>query len=452
MWEYFVTHYVKLQYGIAFPLTEIAYVIGVLLILAPKTKNRRDVIGRAVDFVVVWLILTMGAGLIEKYFDWTVKISVLIPSIIFLYAVFRSKLPWDLRTVYGLLYYAIFVSSISISSWLGTISGAEIEIKNFITTAAQIVMLVGVPAYIRLLRLEKFGSAPKYCSALIILVSCIHVFEHEYCPIGVENVRVWLDIGFVIIELVSFHLYYSISKMYDEKTKLNILYLKQERENYVMEIAHSEIEKIKELRHDMKNHLTFMSYLVNEGKTEELKEYLEKYSTELYDALQFSLCGNYVIDYILNFEIKRANALGVTIDYKIFVPPQLPFDDKDLCSLLTNILDNAIEAASKMENKTVELNLKYKDNNFLIQCVNATDKFAEGKISSHLPTTKLNHEVHGYGMKIIRSVVKKYNGTLKITVQDQKFHLSLYLGKEEAENERFEREGVYERKNTNRHL
>lgn len=437
MWEYFVTHYVKLQYGIAFPLTEIAYVIGVLLILAPKMERKRDVLWRLGELFVLWLIMTMGAGVIEKRFDWIYKIYVVMSGAIVLYAVFRSKLPWDLRAVYGFLYYAIFISSLAISSYLGKISSDEMVIKNFVTTIIQVLMLVGASAYIRLFRIEKYSGAPKYCSFLIILISCIHFFAHEQLS-GTGDLRAWIEAGFVLIELVSFHLYYSISKMYDEKTKLNILYLKQERENYVMEIAHNEIEKIKELRHDMKNHLTFMSYLVNEGKTEELKEYLEKYSTELYDALQFSLCGNYVIDYILNFEIKRANSLGVTIDYKIFVPPQLPFEDKDLCSLLTNILDNAIEAASKMENKTVELNLKYKDNNFLIQCVNATDQFTEGKISSHLPTTKRNHAVHGYGMKIISSIVKKYNGTLKITVQDQKFHLSLYLGKKDVENEQIE--------------
>lgn len=433
MWDYFVTHYVNLQYGLAFPLTEMAYVIGILFILAPKTKTKKDLLWRLVDFVAVWLIMTMGAGLMEKYFDWIYKIYIIMPGIIVLYAVFRSKLPWDLRAVYGFLYYAIFISSISMSAYFGGISSNLMEVRNFVTAAVQIVMLIGVSMYIRFLRIEKYSGAPKYCSALIILISCIHVFSHEKLS-RVGDLRVWIEGGFVIIELVAFHLYYSISKMYDEKIKLNILYLKQERENYVMEIAHSEIEKIKELRHDMKNHLTFMSYLVNEGRTEELKEYLEKYSTELYDALQFSLCGNYVIDYILNFEIKRANSVGVTIDYKIFVPPQLPFDDKDLCGLLTNILDNAIEAASKMENKTVELNLKWKYNIFLIQCVNATDKFTDGKLSSHIPTTKVNREVHGYGMKIIRSVVKKYNGTLKITVQEQKFHLSLYLGQENTGN------------------
>lgn len=428
MWDYFITHYVNLQYGIAFVLTEVAYVIGILFILASKIKKKRDIIWRVIDLIVLWLIMTMGAGVIEKYFDWTKKIYILMPSIIVMYAVFRSKLPWDLRIVYGFLYYAIFLSSLSLSSYLGKLSGSVMTVKNLVATTVQILMLIGISAYIRFCGVEKYSVAPKYCSVLIIIISCIHVFVHEWLS-NVGDVRSWVEAGFIVIELAAFHLYYNISKMYDEKIKLNILYLKQERENYVMEVAHSEIEKIKELRHDMKNHLTFMSYLVNEGRTQELKEYLDKYSTELYDALQFSLCGNYAIDYILNFEIKRATSLGVKIDYKIFVPPQLPFDDKDLCSLLTNILDNAIEAAAKMEDKNVELKLEWKNDIFLVQCINATDKFTEGKISSHIPTTKRNSEVHGYGMKIIRSIVKKYNGIVKINVKDQKFRLSLYLGR-----------------------
>lgn len=433
VWDYFITHYVKLQYGIAFPLTEVAYIVGLLFILAPKIKRKRDIIWRWLELIVLWLLMTMGSGLIEKYFSWTKKIYILMPGIIVLYAVCRSKLPWNLRAVYGFLYYAVFLSSLSLSAYLGRISSDLMTIKNFVTTSVQILMLVGISSYIRFCRVERYSIAPKYCSALIILIAFIHILVHEWLS-EAGDIQAWIEAGFIVIELAAFHLYYSISKMYDEKIKLNIMYLKQERENYVMEIAHSEIEKIKELRHDMKNHLTFMSYLVNEGRTEELKEYLEQYSTELYDALQFSLCGNYAIDYILNFEIRRANSCGVKIDYKIFVPPQLPFDDKDLCSLLTNILDNAIEAAAKMTNKTIELKLEWKNDVFLIHCSNATDQFTEGKISSHIPTTKRNREVHGYGMKIIRSIVKKYNGTVKITVKDGKFRLSLYLGQELAEN------------------
>lgn len=430
MWDYFITHYIKLQYGIAFPLTECAYIVGILLLLAPNFKRKRDIVRRGLEFVILWLLMTAGAGLIEKYSFWVYKKYILMPGLIALYAVCCGKLPWNLRAVYGILYFSIFCSSLTVSSYLGNISSDLMAIKNSVTAFVQISMLIGIPLYIRLCRVEKYSVVPKYISVLIILIACIHIAAHELLA-TVGDVRFYVETGFIVIELVAFRLYYVISKMYDEKNKLNIMYLKQERENYVMEIAHSEIEKIKELRHDMKNHLTFMSYLMNEGRTAELKEYLEQYSSELYNALQYSLCGNYTIDYILNFEIGRANAYGVKIDYKILVPPRLPFDDKDLCSILTNILDNAIEAAAKMEDKTVVLKIEWKNEVCLISCSNATDRFTEGTISSQIPTTKPNQDVHGYGMKIIRATVKKYNGTVKIIVKDGKFRLSLYMGRKE---------------------
>ena len=427
MWDYFVTHYVNLQFGIAFPLTECAYVVGILLLLAPRFRRKSDIAWRGIEFVVLWLFMTICAGLIEQNASWVYKKYILMPILIALYAVCRCKLSWDLRAVYGILYFSIFCSSLTVSSYLGNIAGDSEAVHNVVTTGVQLLMLIGIPLYIRLCRVEKYSVVPKYCSVLIILIAGIHIAAHELLT-SAENVRFYIETGFVAIELVAFHLYYVISRIYDEKTKLNIMRLKQERENYVMEIAHSEIEKLKELRHDMKNHLTFMSYLVKEGRTDELKEYLEQYSSELYDALQFSLCGNYTIDYILDLEIRRANACGVKIDYKAIVPPQLPFDDKDLCGILTNILDNAIEAASKMDDKTIELKIEWKNEVCLISCSNATDRFPEGTISSHIPTTKSNREVHGYGMKIICAIVKKYNGAVKITVNDGRFRLSLYLG------------------------
>ena len=426
MWDYFVSHYIELQFGIAFPLTEIAYVIGISLIFSPKIKRKRDIALRGIELLVLWLLLTMGSGLIEAHFDWITKMYVLMPGLILLYALFISRLPWDLRLVYGVLYYAVFLSSLTLSSFLGREINSFLSGIPFITAIVQCLMLIGISSYIRYCNVDKYSTVPKYCSILIILISCIHIFAHEILT-GVGDSQVWVETGFIVIELVAFRLYYSISKMYDEKVKLNILQLKWERESYVMELAQSEIEKIKELRHDMKNHYTFMSYLMEEGRNEELKEYFEQYATEIYDALQFSLCGNYTIDYILNFEIRRAKAQGVEINYKILVPPQLPFDDKDLCSLLTNILYNAIEAAVKMTDRIVELKLEWSNNTLLIQCTNATDQFTEGKISSHLPTTKDNRDAHGYGMKIIRSIVRKYNGVVKINVKDRKFHLSLFL-------------------------
>ena len=427
MWDYFVTHYIELQYGWAFPVTEIEYIIGIILILSPKIKKKSDIIFRVIKCVVLWILITCGSSLIEKYFDWTIKIYILMPGLIALYAVFCSKLPWNLRAVYGLLYYSVFLYALSLSAYLGRVSSEEIAIKNLVTSLSQILLLFGMIAYLRFCGVEKYNIVPKYCSLLIVVIVCIYIVVHELLA-SVGDIKVYVETGFIVIELVAFQLYHNISRLYDEKIKLNIMYLKREKESYVMEVAHSEIEKMKELRHDMKNHLTFMSYLVNEGRTEELKEYLAQYSTEVYDVLRFSLCGNYVIDYILNFEIGRAKACGVSIDYKIFIPPQLPFDDKDLCSLLTNILDNAIEAAAKMPEKTIDLKLEWKNDVFFISCSNATDRFSEGEIGSHISTTKRNREVHGCGMKIINSIVKKYNGTIKITVKDGKFWLSLYLG------------------------
>ena len=432
MWDYFVSHYIELQFGIAFPLTECAYVVGILFLFAPRFRRKRDIARRFIEFLVLWLLMTVGAGLIEQYASWVYKKYILMPVLIVMYAVCCSKLPWDLRAVYGIFYFSVFCSSLTVSSYLGNISGDSAAIRNTVTTGVQILMLMGLTLYIRLCRVEKYSVVPKYCSVLIILIACIHIAAHELLA-RAENVRFYIETGFILIELVAFHLYYVISKVYDEKTKLNIMRMKQERENYVMEIAHSEIEKLKELRHDMKNHLAFMSYLVKEGRTDEMKEYLEQYSTELYDALQFSLCGNYTIDYILDLEIRRASACGVKIDYKIIVPPQLPYDDKDLCGILTNILDNAIEAASKMEDKTVELKIEWKNELLLISCSNATDRFPEGTIRENIPTSKKNKEVHGYGMKIVRATVKKYNGAVKIAVKDGRFRLSLYLGQRAAE-------------------
>ena len=107
MWDYFVSHYIELQFGIAFPLTECAYVVGILFLFAPRFRRKRDIARRFIEFLVLWLLMTVGAGLIEQYASWVYKKYILMPVLIVMYAVCCSKLPWDLRAVYGIFYFSV---------------------------------------------------------------------------------------------------------------------------------------------------------------------------------------------------------------------------------------------------------------------------------------------------------------------------------------------------------
>ena len=104
-------------------------------------------------------------------------------------------------------------------------------------------------------------------------------------------------------------------------------------------------------------------------------------------------------------------------------------EDIDLCRMLTNILDNAIEGCQKVseERRFVRLNLISKDNFLFVKCENACDesllKIANGKYKS----TKNDMARHGYGLKIIREIAEKYNGILNVQAHNGIFTVTTNL-------------------------
>ena len=145
---------------------------------------------------------------------------------------------------------------------------------------------------------------------------------------------------------------------------------------------------------------------------------------------------NKFIDSLLNYKIGMA--IDKNIQIETVVDKNIPkISDVDLCSVLGNLLDNAIEACEKdnIENKTIILHMTVR-NSCLLICVK--NSISESIISSNpnFVTTKQNKEIHGMGLKSIRSIAEKYSGSFKISEQDGIFFIAevLLVGSEHEQS------------------
>lgn len=189
----------------------------------------------------------------------------------------------------------------------------------------------------------------------------------------------------------------------------------QNQEVYVRE-AKLRYEQTRSFRHDIKNHLLVLHQFIKEGKSMEANEYLENMEA-VSDALSFQLqTGNVAADALLNSKLSVAAQKGIPIHCSIHIPDQSFIEDMDWCIVLSNALDNAINASETIAGQVRWIHLSgiQKGNLYLLNIENRCRE-----------DTKM--PVEGIGLSNIRAVLKKYNGKMEIEVVDSIFKLNVLL-------------------------
>lgn len=241
---------------------------------------------------------------------------------------------------------------------------------------------------------------------------------------GVDSGISLLIISVMILFAGLFLLKYQILKK--EKEILII------RENMMSE-KYQEMLKTHQIVHDMKNHFIILQRYEREQEWEKLSKYIEEISRELLYTDIRNWTGEGVLDFILSQKKAEAERKHIKFCISTTQLTGLPFSDNECISLFGNLLDNAIEACEKIQNKGKRIEVKMKKQNFIfsIEIINSIEELPLQK-SGELISTKKNKKIHGYGIKSIKKIVKKYNGTFGCQVQEDGFHVNLSFFDDES--------------------
>jgi sensor histidine kinase YesM len=187
----------------------------------------------------------------------------------------------------------------------------------------------------------------------------------------------------------------------------------QNQEVYVRE-AKSRYEQTRSFRHDIKNHLLILHQLIKDGKSNEASEYLGNMET-VSDALSFQVhTGNAAADALLSSKLGVASQQEIHVHCAISIPKQSLIADMDWCIVLSNALDNAINASAAIDrqDRWIHLSGIQKGNIYLLSIENRCRK------DTALP-------LEGIGFSNIRAVLKKYNGNMDVEVAENIFKLNM---------------------------
>lgn len=214
----------------------------------------------------------------------------------------------------------------------------------------------------------------------------------------------------------------SIHFKYDKSVEENkFLRLKEKMQLSYYEMMKSREDEVRKINHDIKNNLQVMYSLDDEVKR---KEMIEKINSNLDKHYLKKYTSQDILNVVLNIKVNEARNKNIDID--VSVKKKLDFmEDIDVSNLITNLLDNAIEAVDKCENKNINFVIKKKMNYVIIECENTFNGEVKINKKKQLVTTKNGD--HGYGTKIIKNVVDKYNGELNYEINDNKFKLIIMI-------------------------
>ena len=271
---------------------------------------------------------------------------------------------------------------------------------------------------------------PKAFLLISILVPVISVYL-EIQLLMQENISevvyVTSLICVILLNFTVFYLYDSITNLFTVKlhyaaAEQKNAYYKQEAE--IMQRNAGELQK---LRHDMKNHLIAISELSKAHKDAEVTKYVEALSGKMQMKEEYSSTGILSLDSIINYKLTQAEQSGIRISYEIAVPEEMKIKSDDFVTVIGNLLDNAIEAVSKLQDdKYIYFSMKYTKGTLLITVKNSFNGRVKMNGSRYL-TAKNDTKLHGIGLESVRSVIRNYNGDMIITHSNSVFTVKIML-------------------------
>ena len=261
------------------------------------------------------------------------------------------------------------------------------EAKEIAFDRKQTLLLLVIPAMsVIVLSALMFGEPPKMFAILI-----------SGCMLMIN-----ISVFYLYNVLIENYIHLRDNDIYKQQT-----YAYQNQLEVIMESGN----RVRALRHDMKNHILALQVLVQRNEAEETNKYLDSMKNFMTNPEEYVKTGNDTVDSLLNYKIQKANEVLNVVETKISIPEQLRLRSFDLNVLLGNLLDNAIDASMQTEDKKLKRTIRLDRGILFLNICNSCPWIADGK-SDFSDTTKEDKVNHGIGLKNVRRIVEKYHGDI----------------------------------------
>ena len=228
----------------------------------------------------------------------------------------------------------------------------------------------------------------------------------------ISALSVLLEAVLLAISVAFYLMFLDLCQSYQENIRHSLV-----EQQYELQKAHfAEVQTanqaLRELRHELKNYMFYMNYLIDQGDFDRLRAFFsEFYQKEHHHLYEISGSDSF-LDAVLQQKLTAARALGIEVTDHVLLPEDDALNDLDLCIVLSNLIDNATEACRKLEHGVIDIRLRRVKDYISVVVENS----ASGDVLKENPTLqtgKSSPALHGLGLAVIRQIVERREGSIE---------------------------------------
>lgn len=386
----------------------------------PRTRKNHLAFGSFTVLLFVLQIASLRLGGMEI----TVKIYPLLSHLpVAVFIALYLKRPWLIALT------SMFVSFLCCQPprWIGTVAGDvfdSVSMNHVGYIAGALLMYYLLQKYVVQSSRHLMERSVKSCLLFGAMPAFYYVFDYAatvYTDFMYRGTRA--AVQFMPFLTSAFYFVF-VLLYYAETQKQARLQRERDMLDTQLRLAQTEFASLRQLRqnaaayrHDMRHHFALLQGLASEEHLEELKEYLRTARSDMDAITPIHFCENETVNLILSAFAAKAKQSGIMLTIDAQLPDALPFSDTELCSLLSNAMENAIQATENItdSNKRIIRLRVYSKNTKL--CIDIRNSYhTEPLFHQGLPVSK--EPGHGFGTKSMVQIVEKHGGVCRFSVKD----------------------------------
>ena len=408
-------------------------------------KRNRNKIEVILSIIILMLSSRLCVHFLKKYtiIKMLLMVLIIILAMWFLYEISLVKtliLVFFVQSIVTITDYIVIMILAKIYGDITTLGGASSLIGRLILILSRLILFAILIVISRISSKKRnnvtadmsnkewiqFLIFPIFtiCAVMLMVNSVMKSYHSDIVP-----VYYIIAIGLIVLNLVVFHL---ISEILEHSRKMKEAQILRQQSIGQVELYNSMRENYniqRQRTHEYKNQIVCMDMLMKKKDYSKLENYIGNISDGLDAQLDMVDTNNDVVNAILNAKYYEAIKNDVLFVLKINDLSDIKVSDEDIVTILSNLLDNAIEAAKQCDvgKRTVKIKLLSEDDVLSIAVTNAYKTEPMLTEDGYIRTTKNNKEEHGWGIRNIVATLEKYNAEYIIDYKNGEFIFSIIM-------------------------
>lgn len=251
--------------------------------------------------------------------------------------------------------------------------------------------------------------------------------EYASQPVFIDSFHIHIMAGILGINFIGYYLIHSITVREIKLREYAVFREKVKNETAMYRSVSENLEKQRKRTHEYKNQLAAISALAAEGAYQELGAYIEKIETSLQHRMDAVDANHVIVNAILNTKYREAVSKGIVFVLKVNDLSALTMEEEDIVVILSNLLNNALEACERCEDKRIKLKFVLEDGQAVISVKNSMAAEPVVKDGALLTTKTKEAAEHGMGIQNVVGTVEKCGGRYMVDYGKGEFQFSILI-------------------------